>query len=102
MASRFPDFNPAENLQAMFARRLCKDLRQFDHLSDLKGVIIEGWEKIERKILTHLFESMKYTFIAVLLCKGGRNKYQNSFESLTNNRRRLRGSDCSVVLTSFQ
>ncbi|PAV21601.1 Tc1-like transporase [Pyrrhoderma noxium] len=70
-----PDMNPIEHLWYLLKRALSKRLQKPKNLEELKGALLEEWEKIDISIINSLINSMPNRIQALKEAKGGSTKY---------------------------
>lgn len=68
-----PDLNPIENLWAYLKRRI--ELRCPSNITELRQMLVEEWERIDRHYLICLAHSMIDRCRAVISCRGFKTKY---------------------------
>ncbi|GMF33884.1 unnamed protein product [Phytophthora fragariaefolia] len=73
--SNSPDLNPIENLWSIMSRRVYRNGRQFDRVSDLKAALFDSWNCIPLAMLDSLIESMPRRCLEVVAKRGNRTHY---------------------------
>jgi transposase len=73
--SKSPDLNPIENLWGILVRRVYKNGRQYNSVSELKAAIRNEWSKIGLETLRNLINSVPNRVFEVIFKKGGHTKY---------------------------
>ena len=68
-----PDLNPIENLWAYLKRRI--ELRCPSNITELRQMLVEEWELIDRHYLICLAHNMIDRCRAVISCRGFKTKY---------------------------
>ncbi|KAF0708485.1 hypothetical protein AaE_013194 [Aphanomyces astaci] len=68
--AKSPDLNPIENVWGVLARKVYAHGRQFDTKAQLKAQILQSWEEIDQKYLSHLVDGMPTRMAQVILRRG--------------------------------
>ena len=64
--AKSPDLSPIENVWSMLVKRVYREKRQFNCISDLKKVIIEEWKQIDQNQIASLIGTMNKRLIEVI------------------------------------
>ena len=70
-----PDLNPIENLWGILARKVYRNGRQFQTVSELQTRIKEAWNQLPIETLQSLINSMPSRIFEVISNKGKQTKY---------------------------
>ena len=73
--AKSPDLSPIENVWSMLVKRVYREKRQFNCISDLKKVIIEEWKQIDQNQIASLIGTMNKRLIEVIANGGGLTHY---------------------------
>lgn len=64
-----------KNLWGILSRDVYKNVRQFNHLDDLKEAIVYSWERIPLSMLKSLVKSIPKRLLAAAEKKGSETEY---------------------------
>ena len=73
--SQSPDMNPIEHVWYLLKTRINKRKIRPKTVEEMKGALLEEWEKLEISTINSLINSMPYRVQALIASKGGSTKY---------------------------